>query len=97
MFSLLNSFRITAFLEGLSYILLLGIAVPVKYLAGDPSYVKLLGMPHGLLFVLYIALAVLMAQNYKWTRKTLAIVLIAAIIPFGTFYIDNKYLKKRLS
>ena len=97
MFSLLNSFRITAFLEGLSYILLLGIAVPVKYLAGDPSYVTLLGMPHGLLFVLYIALAVLMAQNYKWTRKTLAIVLIAAIIPFGTFYIDNKYLKKRLS
>lgn len=97
MFSLLNSFRITAFLEGLSYILLLGIAVPVKYLADDPSYVKLLGMPHGLLFVLYIALAVLMAQNYKWSRKTLTIVLIAAIIPFGTFYIDYKYLKKSIS
>ena len=49
-----NIFRIVAFLEGVSYILLLFIAVPIKYNMGDPTYVKLLGMPHGILFISYI-------------------------------------------
>ena len=44
-------FRITAFLEGLSYILLLFVAVPIKYQSGDDFYVQLLGMPHGILFM----------------------------------------------
>ena len=43
-----NVFRLIAFLEGISYLLLLFVAVPIKYNLGDPSYVKLLGMPHGL-------------------------------------------------
>ncbi len=93
MFSFVNIFRIVAFLEGLSYILLLFIATPIKYLAGDPQYVKLLGMPHGLLFVAYIALAVLIKPEFNWTNKEFGYVLLAAIIPFGTFYIDRKYLK----
>ena len=57
MFSSLNIFRIVALLEGVSYILLLFIATPIKYLLNDPQYVKLLGMPHGVLFVAYVALA----------------------------------------
>ncbi len=93
MLSLLNIFRITALLEGLSYILLLFIATPIKYALDDPQYVKMLGMPHGLLFMPYIVLAILMANELKWSKRTLAIVLIASIIPFGTFYIDKKYLK----
>lgn len=93
MFSFINIFRIVAFLEGLSYILLLFIATPIKYLAEDPQYVKLLGMPHGLLFVAYIALAFLIKPEFKWTNKQFGYVLLAAIIPFGTFYIDRKYLK----
>lgn len=97
MFSLINSFRITAFLEGLSFILLLGVAMPIKYLADDPSYVSHLGMYHGLLFVLYIALAIMVGQQLKWSRKTIIIVLAAAVIPFGTFYVDYKYLKNKLS
>lgn len=93
MFSLFNSFKLVALLEGISYILLLFVAVPVKYLANDPQYVKLLGMPHGLLFVAYILLAVLLGSKLKWDGKTLLIVLIASVIPFGTFYIDRTYLK----
>ncbi|MFD2823552.1 DUF3817 domain-containing protein [Lacinutrix iliipiscaria] len=92
MFSLKNIFRLIAFLEGLSYILLLFIAVPVKYIQGDPEYVKLLGMPHGLLFVSYIALAIVLSMTFNWKKKILWIVLLASIIPFGTFYIDKKYL-----
>lgn len=93
MFSFLNIFRIVALLEGLSYILLLFIATPIKYLLEDPQYVKLLGMPHGILFMAYVVLAFMIRKDFKWTNKQFAIVLLASIIPFGTFYIDRKYLK----
>lgn len=93
MLKLLPTFRIVALLEGLSYILLLFIATPVKYLLDDPLYVKLLGMPHGVLFIAYIAMAIAITPAMKWNIKTLIIVLLAAIIPFGTFYVDKKYLK----
>jgi len=88
-----NTFRIVSFLEGISYLLLLFIAVPIKYFQGNESYVKMLGMPHGLLFMLYIVLAIVIQKQMKWNMKTLAIVLIASVIPFGTFYIDKKYLQ----
>ena len=86
-------FRFIAFLEGLSYLLLLFIATPVKYIIGDPTYVKLLGMPHGLLFVAYIVFSIFISVNKKWDLKTTFIVLLASILPFGTFYIDKKYLR----
>ena len=95
MFSLLNIFRIVAFLEGLSYILLLFIATPVKYFGDDPQYVKMLGMPHGILFMLYIILAFMLKQENTWFKENFKMVLLAAIIPFGTFYIEYKYLKNK--
>lgn len=93
MFSFTNIFRVVALLEGVSYILLLFIAVPIKYIFNNPEYVKLLGMPHGVLFVLYIVLALVIKSQFKWTTKELAIVILASVIPFGTFYIDRTYLK----
>ena len=89
-----NFFRIVAFLEGVSYILLLFIAVPLKYWGGDEQYVKLLGMPHGLLFISYLILAFLIKDKEKWKNKDFGIILLASILPFGTFYIDRKYLRK---
>ena len=94
MFSLFNIFRIVAFLEGLSYILLLFIATPIKYLADDPQYVKMLGMPHGLLFMLYIILAFMLKKENDWFKDNFKMVLLASIIPFGTFYLDHKYFRK---
>jgi integral membrane protein len=157
-----NIFRIIAFLEGVSYMLLLFIAVPLKYWGGDEQYVKLLGMPHGILFIGYIIMCFSVvkykkpkwvlrknnwpkgSKNYKlivafivcllfsffWggilgiiglnTKNLLLILpylwfmrffwktivgghklimpplysyLIASILPFGTFYIDWKYLR----
>ena len=88
-----NTFRIIAFLEGVSYILLLLIAVPIKYTMGDSTYVKLLGMPHGILFVTYLLFAFFVKVNEKWNNTELFIVLFCSILPFGTFYIDKKYLK----
>lgn len=89
----LKLFRIIALLEGLSYILLLFIAVPIKYGLDDPQFVKLLGMPHGLLFIAYLIMAVMISADLKWSNKTLFVALMASIIPFGTFYIDKKYLR----
>ena len=90
---LLSFFRIVALLEGVSYLLLLFIATPIKYLFEDAQYVKMLGMPHGLLFMAYIIIAVIISAGTKWSTRTLWIVLIASVIPFGTLYIDKKYLK----
>ena len=87
-------FRIVAFLEGVSYILLMTIGLYFKYQLNDASYVKLLGMPHGLLFVLYIIIAFLLREDEGWETKDFSIVLFASVIPFGTFYIDRKYLLK---
>ena len=93
MFSIRTIFRIVALLEGVSYILLLFIAVPIKYIGGDPQYVKLLGMPHGVLFLAYIVLAVMVGAELKWNRRVMVTVLAASIIPFGTFYVDKKFLQ----
>ena len=64
-----------------------------KYALHDPSFVKMFGMPHGILFMLYIILAIMIKKEMKWDNKTLGIVLLASILPFGTFYIDKKYLR----
>ncbi|MDC3305649.1 DUF3817 domain-containing protein [Flavobacteriales bacterium] len=86
-------FRIVAFLEGVSYILLMSVGLYFKYQLGDPSYVKLLGMPHGLLFISYIILAFLIKDIEQWKNKDFGIIILASILPFGTFYVDFKYLK----
>ena len=86
-------FRITALLEGVSYILLLFIAVPIKYLFNDPTYVKLLGMPHGILFVGYIILSVVGKNKFNWSYFEFFIISAASLVPFGTFYVDRKYLR----
>ena len=90
---MINFFRLVSLLEGVSYILLLFIAVPIKYMQGNPEYVKMLGMPHGVLFVAYIALAILLKMELKWSNKTFGIVCLLSILPFGTFFV-GKFLKK---
>jgi len=85
-------FRIVAFLEGVSYILLMSVGLYFKYQLEDPSYVKLLGMPHGLLFISYLILAFLIKDGEQWKNKDFGIILLASILPFGTFYVDRKYL-----
>ena len=87
-------FRIIAFLEGVSYVLLMSVGLYFKYKLGDPSYVKLLGMPHGLLFIFYLILAFVIKDDEQWKNKDFGIILLASILPFGTFYIDQKYLQK---
>lgn len=86
-------FRIVSFLEGISYLLLMSLGLYYKYVLNDPSFVKLFGMPHGILFMLYIILAILIKSEMKWTNSDFTIVLLGSIIPFGTFYVDWKYFR----
>ena len=90
---MLKLFRVIAFFEGISYILLLFIAVPIKYVFDDPTYVKMLGMPHGVLLMIYIIFSFIVNIKLKWNMKELFIILIASLVPLGTFYVDRKYLR----
>ncbi len=87
--------RIVGFLEGVSLLILIFIAVPMKYYFENPSLSKTLGPIHGALFLLFIfnTLSVGIEQNWKFKTTTWKVIL-ACFIPFGTFYIDKKILSK---
>jgi len=86
--------RILGFLEGVSLLILIFVAVPMKYYFGNPDLSKTLGPIHGAIFLLFLlnTLSVGIEQNWKFKTTTWK-VLAACFIPFGTFYIDNKILK----
>ena len=86
-------YRIIAFFEGFSFIILIGIGVPLKYFFQNDAVVKYFGMPHCILFISYVFLSVIMKQKMLWSTKTFMIILIASILPFGTLYTDFKYLR----
>ncbi|MUH35255.1 DUF3817 domain-containing protein [Zobellia amurskyensis] len=87
--------RIIGFLEGVSLLVLVFIAVPMKHYFQNPSLSESLGPIHGAIFLLFLinTLSVGIEQNWKFRTTTWKIIL-ACFIPFGTFYIDNKILSK---
>ena len=85
--------RLTGILEGLSFIILLAIAMPLKYMAGKPAMVSIVGMAHGVLFVFYIFFTVVAKFQYPWSWKKMFLLWAASIVPFGTFYADYKMLR----
>lgn len=89
---MIRFFKMIALLEGVSLLALLFFAMPMKYIFENPLFVKYIGMAHGLLFISYIAIAVVLKIEQKWDLKKLGIICIASVIPFGTFYIEKKYL-----
>ena len=94
MFTLLKSFKAVAILEGISYLVLFGNMLLIKPFYAD-LYKTLLypiGMTHGLLFIAYIILALLVGSKLKWSFKTLSIVMLASLLPFATFFIEKRYL-----
>lgn len=89
----LKTYRLVSVLEGVSLLLLFGIAMPLKYLFDSPLMVEIVGMLHGLLFIAYVLFSISYKYKVNWKYSQLAIVLVASILPFGTFYVDKKYLK----
>ena len=89
----LNILRLLAFLEGISYLVLLGIAMPLKYYYDKPDAVKIVGMAHGVLFVLYVINLLIVHLKLRWSYGKTIGAFIASLIPFGTFYADKKWFR----
>lgn len=85
--------RLLAFIEGISFLVLLGIAMPLKYYYGKPEAVKIVGMAHGVLFVLYTINLLIIHLKLRWSYGRTFGAFIAAFIPFGTFYADKKWFR----
>jgi integral membrane protein len=81
--------RLVGKLEGVSYILLLGLAMPLKYWLDMPGLMYPIGMAHGVMFVLFIFAVFLVWREHKWDLYTVFVSLLVSLIPFGTFWADK--------
>ncbi|WP_222983772.1 DUF3817 domain-containing protein [Flagellimonas meishanensis] len=90
---MLKLFRATAIMEGISYLALFGITMPLKYWAEILEPNKIVGYAHGFLFIVYVAVVAVFCWERKWDLKRFSILFLASLLPFGTFYMDKKYLK----
>jgi integral membrane protein len=91
----LRQLRIVALLEGLSFVVLLFVAMPLKYLAAMPLPVRIVGSVHGLLFVLFCGALFRAAFDREWPLKRSAVAFVSSLLPFGTFFFDRS-LKREL-
>ncbi len=89
MLAVLQSFRAIALLEGVSFLVLLGIAMPLKYYADLPIAVRVVGSLHGFLFVAYAIITGLLLLRGRWSLARAAIAMGASLLPFGTFLFDR--------
>ncbi len=80
-----RAFEVVAFVEGLSLLILLGVAMPLKYLAGLPFATSVVGLLHGLAFLAYAVVALDAFATQEWPTRTLALAMLAAFLPAGTF------------
>lgn len=87
-----RAFIIIGWLEGMSLLLLLFVAMPLKYIWMQPEMVRHVGMAHGLLFMLYVAGALSLALDESWGWKKTAAALVLSSVPFGTFFFERKML-----
>src|SRR5690349_4310538 len=92
--SSIRNLRIIGILEGISYLILLCIAMPLKYLLDIPQAVRVVGWSHGVLFILYIPAVFFARKAMQWNFFQLLVALAASLVPLGTFFLD-KQLKRR--
>jgi integral membrane protein len=87
----LTQLRVASMAEGVSYVVLLFIAMPLKYVAHDPSWVAFVGRVHGVLFVALVFALARCASARDWGGKRSAVVMLAALVPFGAFWLEPKF------
>ncbi len=89
-----SSFRKLGHAEGLSLLILLFIAMPLKYYFGQPMAVRIVGMIHGILFLLYIFAGLIFVRTSTWSLVKLGAAIIITLVPFGPFIFDRKLFPK---
>lgn len=85
----LRALRVVAFVEGISYLVLLFVAMPLKYVWGHPTAVRVVGMAHGVLFVAFVAALLWVMADRKWSLWKGALAFGSSLVPFGTFVLDR--------
>ena len=90
----IRNLRIIGILEGISFLVLLCIAMPLKYIWSMPLAVKYVGWAHGVLFILYIPAVFLARKAMRWNFFQVLVALAASLVPLGTFFLDRQ-LKKQ--
>ncbi|CAN5386920.1 DUF3817 domain-containing protein [soil metagenome] len=89
----LGRLRILAWLEGISFLLLIGVGMPLKYLWEMPMPNLVIGMGHGILFISYCLWVMIVRSEKQWLIKKTLLALFASLLPFGTFVADTKIFK----
>ncbi|AUZ05365.2 integral membrane protein [Vitreoscilla sp. C1] len=92
--NMLNILRVVGYLEGISFLVLLFVAMPMKYVLNDASLIPMSGMAHGVLFMLYLVVLFVASHQQKWPVSTFLMGLVASILPFGPFVFDAKVIKQ---
>jgi integral membrane protein len=87
--TVLRQLRLVAFLEGVSFLVLLFIAMPLKHLAGFPLAVRIVGLVHGLLFLIFLAALYRAGSQRGWPLRRWLIAFVSSVVPFGTFVFDR--------
>lgn len=96
----LHSLSISGILEGLSLLVLLFVAVPLKYVFMEEQLVKIVGPIHGGIFLLYVVVAVVATLEYEWKMTRFGLILLASLLPFGFLFVEFKIIRpefKRLA
>ena len=91
----LSRLRLFGYLEGISFLVLLGICVPLKHIYGMPKPTMYVGMLHGLLFMGYCVFVYNVKEEKKWNASTTFWAILAAFLPFGTFVADVKLFREK--
>lgn len=86
---MIKFFRVAGYLEGISLLVLLGIAMPLKYKFGLPMAVKVTGWFHGLFFMAYLGTLAVVSTECSWSRKKTFVGFVAGVVPLGTFFFDR--------
>ncbi len=94
--SSIGRFRVIAISEGISFLFLLLIAMPMKYLANLPQWVLTTGWIHGILFITYMLACFNVKTVHNWSMKKTFVAVLASLIPFGPFILDKKILSKEI-
>ncbi len=88
-----KALRIISILEGISFLFLLGIAMPLKYVWNNPVLVPYAGMAHGVLFLVFLVVLFVVCQQKKWSLSIFLMGLVASLLPFAPFFFDFKLRK----
>jgi integral membrane protein len=92
--SLLGIFRWVAVLEGISYLILVGVGMPLKYIFKNMEFILFAGWAHGVLFMAFCLLLLLTGIRYKWKFTKMVVAFVASLLPLGTFWFEYRLRKE---